>query len=324
MLLLGSACGCWTGRTLEAVEYARQAHALFHTIGDRFGQAQALTALGRVLTSVGRVDEGLSMLRDALDASFADAESKESITLVTGLVTAAVHLGDPGTALDTFDRLTEQDVDGVVMGLGAGALEREVARGLALLQSGRIARGHHRAAPRGGRVRGPRPVDLRPQCAGAGPGRRRRARARSSSSSAQVAEAEHATYLDAATAAIAAAPGAGARDGDAEAASALDASMRRGRRHRGPRGPGRRPTGARRAARPARVGVDRRRRCRLGRRALAAAGWRTIARRPRPADGWRAICRPWHGSLGGPRPPGASGSGRCRLSWAGAPCAGRA
>jgi class 3 adenylate cyclase/tetratricopeptide (TPR) repeat protein len=139
MLLLSSGVRCWTGRTSEALDFARQAHALFHAIGDRFGQAQALTSLGRVLVSVGRVDEGLTMLRDGLEASFADPLSQESVTLVTGLANVAVHLGQARLALDAFDQLAQHEVAHMGNGLGAGALEREVARGLALLQSGRVA-----------------------------------------------------------------------------------------------------------------------------------------------------------------------------------------
>jgi class 3 adenylate cyclase/tetratricopeptide (TPR) repeat protein len=138
MLLLASGVRCWTGRTLEAVDYARQAHALFHTIGDRFGQAQALTTLGRSLVHSGRVAEGMAMLRTGFDADLSDSFSQDRATLLTALANAEVVLGDPEGALRAFERVGETGVTGMGAGLGAGALEREVARGLALLQSARV------------------------------------------------------------------------------------------------------------------------------------------------------------------------------------------
>jgi class 3 adenylate cyclase/tetratricopeptide (TPR) repeat protein len=223
MLLLGSGVRCWTGRTLEAVDYARQAHALFHAIGDRFGQSQALTALARVLASVGRVDEGLSMLHGALDASFADDESKESLGLMTGLVNVAVHLGDPDTALDAFRRMAEHDAAGMAAGLGAGALEREVARGLALLQSGQVAESV--AALRSQTV-------AESSLAESNYARSSLALALAASGERdevlqlqrEIAAAPNTTYLDFSSSAIAAAL-VHARDGDAESEAALDAAM---------------------------------------------------------------------------------------------------
>ncbi len=223
MLLLGSGVRCWTGRTVEAVEYARQAHALFHAIGDRFGQAQALTSLGRVLASVGRVEEGTSMLLDALEASFADDESKESLTLVTGLVNLAVHVGDPGLALDALERMASHDALGMAAGLGAGALEREVARGLALVQSGRPAEAVAVLSDQATAVSNLLPSTY----------------ARSSLALAlaatgerdevleleqRVLTADNVTYLDASVVAMAAAL-VHARDGDAGAESSLDAAL---------------------------------------------------------------------------------------------------
>jgi class 3 adenylate cyclase/tetratricopeptide (TPR) repeat protein len=138
MLLLRSGVRCWTGRTLEAVDYARQAHALFHAIGDRFGQAQALTTLGRALVHSGRVAEGRTMLQAGFDADIDDPGSQERATLLTALANALVVLGDPEAALSAFDLVRDRSVTGMGAGLGAGAVEREVARGLALLQIGEV------------------------------------------------------------------------------------------------------------------------------------------------------------------------------------------
>jgi class 3 adenylate cyclase/tetratricopeptide (TPR) repeat protein len=138
MLQLASGVRCWSGRTGEALEYAREAHALFAEIGDRFGEAQSLTTLGRVLVAVGRVGEGLTILRDGLDAAVADPDSKDRTPLVTGLAAAAVSVGDPEVALAGFELVRGVDVSGMATGLGAGALERDVAHNLARLQAGQV------------------------------------------------------------------------------------------------------------------------------------------------------------------------------------------
>ncbi|HVN52301.1 MAG TPA: hypothetical protein VMT43_12750 [Acidimicrobiales bacterium] len=220
MLLLASGVRCWTGRTNDALDFARQAHALFRSIGDRFGEAQALTSLGRVLASVGRVAEGLAMLHDGLEASLADRESKETATLVTGLVNVAVHLGEARLAVETFARITEAEIAGMAAGIGAGAVEREVARGLALLQSGEVSeavailRRESEVAPNGT----PSTYALSALAlALAACGEHDEV----VEVEHQVATAAHVTYLDRASASMALAL-AMARRGEAEAAAALD------------------------------------------------------------------------------------------------------
>jgi class 3 adenylate cyclase/tetratricopeptide (TPR) repeat protein len=223
MLMLGSGVRCWTGRTVEALEYARQAHALFHSIGDRFGEAQSLTSLARVLASVGRVAEGLAAVQDALEASLADPSSQESVTLVTGLVNVAVHLGEARLAIDTFARMTEHEVAGMAGGLGAGAVEREVARGLALLQSGQVAeavailRRESAVAPNG-TLSNYALAGLALALASAGE------RDEVFELEHMVASAPHSTYLDRASASMAVALVKG-RDGDDDAAAALDPTL---------------------------------------------------------------------------------------------------
>ncbi len=138
MLQLAAGVRCWSGHTAEALEYARESHALFATIGDRFGQAQSLTTLGRALVALGRVGEGITILSDALDDSLGDPDSKDRTTLVTGLAAAAVAIGDPEVALEAFDRVRDVDLSGMGVGLGAGALERDVAHALAHLQAGQL------------------------------------------------------------------------------------------------------------------------------------------------------------------------------------------
>jgi class 3 adenylate cyclase/tetratricopeptide (TPR) repeat protein len=138
MLQLAAGVRCWSGHTAEALEYARESHALFAAIGDRFGQAQSLTTLGRALVALGRVGEGVTILSDALDDSLGDPDSKDRTTLVTGLAAAAVAIGDPEVALEAFDRVRDVDLSGMGVGLGAGALERDVAHAMAHLQAGQL------------------------------------------------------------------------------------------------------------------------------------------------------------------------------------------
>lgn len=135
MEMLGAGVALWSGRARDAVEFARTAHAVFQAIGDQFGQTQSLVTLGRCLVTVGRVDEGLLLMRSGLEDSLLNRLSDERFTLVAGLAGAAVAVGDPELALQTIDRLQGEELDAQ----GVGATERVVANGLALLQSGRVS-----------------------------------------------------------------------------------------------------------------------------------------------------------------------------------------
>ena len=148
MLLLSAGVALWSGRAPAAVSFAREAHTLFHAIGDHFGQAQSLASLGRCLVAAGQIDEGMALLQTAYEDGMADSLADEDrFTLVAGLAGAAVAIGEPSIALEALDRVRDPDDDR----LGLGSVERVVANGLALLQAGRVteAVGELRASAEG-------------------------------------------------------------------------------------------------------------------------------------------------------------------------------
>jgi tetratricopeptide (TPR) repeat protein len=134
MLMLGAGVALWSGRSVRAVELARESHTVFAAIGDRFGETQSLVTLGRSLVAVGRVDEGLVLIRGGYDDGLTrDRNSEDRFVLTAGLAGAAVAVGDPDIALEAIDRLKGVPLDTT----GLGATERITANGLALLQLGR-------------------------------------------------------------------------------------------------------------------------------------------------------------------------------------------
>jgi len=218
---LGAGVALWSGRSSTAVDFAREAHGVFQSIGDRFGETQALVALGRSLVAVGRVEEGLNMMRDGVEDGLAsDRAVEDRFTLVAGLAGAAVAVGDPELALDAIDRV-QADADDTE---GLGVTERVVANGLALLQVGRVAEAI-------GMLRGPAEgsADVPPSTYA----QSALALALAASGddddeavalAAEVDQSERATYLDRVTAQIASGLIA-ARRGDDEALSMLSGTI---------------------------------------------------------------------------------------------------
>ena len=139
MLLLNAGVALWSGHAVEAVALAREAHTHFEVIGDRFGKTQSLAALGRSLVTAGQVEEGITLLRAGYDAVLAGpGGNEEAFTLLAGLAGAAVAVGDPATALEAVDRISDQVSEHASDRTGVGAVERVVANGLALVQTGRV------------------------------------------------------------------------------------------------------------------------------------------------------------------------------------------
>ena len=193
MLLLGSACAAGRAAPSRRSSTPARPTPCSHAIGDRFGQAQALTTLGRTLVAGG---SGRRRARpccsDALDDSLADPDSKDRS-----------HAGhrpgrrrggrrrsrDGARGLRPGARRTT--LSGMGVGLGAGALEREVAQapGPAAVgprRPGRRPAAAHAAAgdPEAAAVA------LRPELAGPGPGGRRANDEVASSWAAQVVAAD--------------------------------------------------------------------------------------------------------------------------------------
>jgi class 3 adenylate cyclase/tetratricopeptide (TPR) repeat protein len=131
MLMLTAAVRLWSGRAAAAVDVADESLALFRSIGDVFGQSQGAGVLGRALVTSGRVDDGLRVLRQALDQFLAGDDLGEQVGAVAAMLAlTAIQVGDVTEANEAFRHLPDEP-DG-----GLGSLEIRVARGLVSIQEG--------------------------------------------------------------------------------------------------------------------------------------------------------------------------------------------
>ena len=69
MLALQSALRLWAGRLPEAVALGEESKALMHSIGDRYGETQAIAPLSRALVATGRLAEANRTIEEARTAS---------------------------------------------------------------------------------------------------------------------------------------------------------------------------------------------------------------------------------------------------------------
>jgi len=147
MLLLMSGVRLWSGRSSDAAEAAGRALAVFEAIGDRFGSAQARANVGRALVTSGRVDEGLKIMREAVDRhpALGDMSDPDQLELLEGvsLAGAAVQIGDSSLALMALGGEHGPDFEPETIGHG----DALVAESLALLQAGRIEAAVERLLP---------------------------------------------------------------------------------------------------------------------------------------------------------------------------------
>jgi class 3 adenylate cyclase len=132
VLVLLAAVRLWDGRTLDAIEPAREAVRLFDGIADIRGQGLAYATLSRALVASGRVREGVAVLDEADTAVVAN-----DITLTSGFARAGIanHMGDSETALA---QLAGWQAGGAAPADMATS-EGNALLGLALLQSGDVA-----------------------------------------------------------------------------------------------------------------------------------------------------------------------------------------
>jgi tetratricopeptide (TPR) repeat protein len=101
-LVLTASTRLWTGRAESAVERAREALETFEAIDDDYGRVQARVPLGRALVTSGHVDEGFAVLEQA-GASLLPSRSPGFIAFsATGLLSAAVQVGDRQRAADAL------------------------------------------------------------------------------------------------------------------------------------------------------------------------------------------------------------------------------
>jgi predicted ATPase len=123
----------WTGRAESAVERARQALATFDAIDDDYGRVQARLPLGRALVTAGRVEEGFAVLEQARATLLPSHSPRFNAFSATGLLSAAVQVGDPRRAAAALDVLPSQELSSDDLAT-AGAGEYLVSRALLELQ----------------------------------------------------------------------------------------------------------------------------------------------------------------------------------------------
>jgi class 3 adenylate cyclase/tetratricopeptide (TPR) repeat protein len=125
----------WTGRAESAIERAREALATFDAIDDDYGRVQARLPLGRALVTAGRVAEGFEAL-EQVRASLLPSHSPRFMEFsATGLLSAAVQVGDRDRAMAAVAVLPDQGSSDDLA--TAGASEHLASRALLALQRGR-------------------------------------------------------------------------------------------------------------------------------------------------------------------------------------------
>jgi class 3 adenylate cyclase/tetratricopeptide (TPR) repeat protein len=124
----------WTGRAESAVERAREALATFDAIDDDYGRVQARLPLGRALVTTGRVAEGFDVLEHVRASLLPSHSPRFTEFSATGLLSAAVQVGDRERATAAVavlpDQLSSDDL------ASAGASEHLASRALLALQDG--------------------------------------------------------------------------------------------------------------------------------------------------------------------------------------------
>jgi class 3 adenylate cyclase/tetratricopeptide (TPR) repeat protein len=136
VLLLGS-LHLWQGRARQAIDAAERARELFERIENQYGVVQSGGLAARSLTAVGRFDDARAQVESLL--SMAKGQPAHSFGGFASLVGAscAVQRGDGDTALAMLEGWNlDPDHPELI-----GTVDREVTRGLAMLQSGRIDEG---------------------------------------------------------------------------------------------------------------------------------------------------------------------------------------
>ncbi len=125
----------WTGRAESAIERAREALATFDAIDDDYGRVQARLPLGRALVTAGRVAEGFGVLEQVRASLLPSHSPRFTEFSATGLLSAAVQVGDRDRAMAAVavlpDQISSDDL------ATAGASEHLASRALLALQRGR-------------------------------------------------------------------------------------------------------------------------------------------------------------------------------------------
>jgi class 3 adenylate cyclase/tetratricopeptide (TPR) repeat protein len=123
----------WTGRAESAIDRAREALATFDAIDDDYGRVQARLPLGRALVTAGRVAEGFEVLEQARASLLPSHSPRFTAFSATGLLSAAVQVGDRDRATAAVAVLPDQELSSDDLAT-AGTSEHLVSRALLALQ----------------------------------------------------------------------------------------------------------------------------------------------------------------------------------------------
>jgi len=136
VLLLGS-LHLWQGRARDATEAADRARELFERIENHYGLVQSYGLEARALSAVGRFGEARARLESLM--TVAASQSSQAFASFASVVAAstAVQRGDGMAGLAALEGW-EIDPEHPEL---LGTIDREVTRGLALLQTDRIDEG---------------------------------------------------------------------------------------------------------------------------------------------------------------------------------------
>jgi class 3 adenylate cyclase/tetratricopeptide (TPR) repeat protein len=126
----------WTGRAESAIDRAREALATFDAIDDDYGRVQARLPLGRALVTAGRVAEGFDVLEQVRASLLPSHSPRFTEFSATGLLSAAVQVGDRDRATAAMAVLPDQGLSSDDLAT-AGASEHVASRALLALQTGR-------------------------------------------------------------------------------------------------------------------------------------------------------------------------------------------
>jgi hypothetical protein len=126
----------WTGRAESAIERAREALATFDAIDDDYGRVQAQLPLGRALVTAGRVAEGFEVLEQARTSLLPSHSPRFTEFSATGLLSAAVQVGDRDRATAAVAVLPDQELSSDDLAT-AGTSEHLVSWALLALQCAR-------------------------------------------------------------------------------------------------------------------------------------------------------------------------------------------
>jgi class 3 adenylate cyclase/tetratricopeptide (TPR) repeat protein len=133
--VLSASIRLWTGRADTAIERAREALATFEEIDDDYGRVQARLPLGRALVTAGQVAEGFEVLEQTRTSLPPSHSPRFTAFSATGLLSAAVQVGDRERATAALAILPDQELSSDDF-TTAGGSEQLVSRALLALQSG--------------------------------------------------------------------------------------------------------------------------------------------------------------------------------------------